>query len=141
MPRYFLRHISRAVVVSLALGAAACGSSTSTPTTPTPNTTTETFSAVLTPNGAKTHTFTASAAGLIVATLTTLTPDSTAKVGLSLGTWNGSQCQIILTNDTATQGTVVTGNVSTTSGLCVRVADSTGALTHDETYTVTVAHP
>jgi hypothetical protein len=140
---FFRRSLWAALAAAAALAVSSCGDSTasSTPTTPSGTTTSETFSDTLTPNGAKTHTFTAAAAGLITATLTTLAPDSTAKVGLSLGTWNGSQCQLILSNDTATQGTQVTGNVSTTSALCVRIADSTGTLTQAETYTITVSHP
>ena len=142
MSRHFFRPLSAGLIVSaIALGAAGCGSSTTTPTTPTTNPTTVKCSDVLSPNGGQTHTFTASAAGLVVATLTSLSPDSTAIVGMSLGTWDGSVCQTILANDKATQGTVVTGNVSTTSGLCVRIYDSGGTLTHDENYTITVAHP
>jgi len=144
MTRPIPRRLAWGLVFSLAALAASCGDSTPTPTSPgTPSSTTETFTGTLTRNGAQTHQFGASAAGLITATLTTLTPDSSAVVGLSLGTWNAlsNVCQNILANDSATQGTVLTGNVSTTSALCVRIADSTGALPQPESYTITVSHP
>ncbi len=124
----------------------ACGDSTSptTPTSPsptTPATTTETFEGTLTPNGARTFTFTAGTAGTVTATLTTLAPDPATPVGLALGTWSGTTCQIVLANDNAVQGTVVTGAVSGAGNLCVRLYDAAGTLPGSVTFTITVVHP
>jgi hypothetical protein len=91
-------------------------------------------------NGSKTFTFTTQAAGTVTATLTSLSPDSTVTIGLALGTWNGSACQIVLANDSAIQGTVVTGTVSGIGNLCVWVHD-VGMLADLTTFVVTVVHP
>ena len=141
-----LKSLSRALLASLIVaGALACsdntlGNTTST-TTPT-TTTTDTFNGTLTTNGSVTHQFTAAGAGSIVCTLTTLTATTTGQiVSLSLGTWNGTTCQLILANDQSTQGTVVTGNVSSASNLCVRIADANGSIPGPTPYTLTVSHP
>ncbi len=136
-----LRLIQTLLVACVAIGL--CGCSNTTPTTPSttnPATTTDTFSDTLNPNGAKTFTFAVAAAGTVTATITVLSPDSTAIVGLSLGTWNGSACQIVLANDNATQGTSVTGSTTTTGTLCARVYD-VGKLTDVASFTMTVTHP
>ena len=127
----------------LALAAGACGSddNNNPPTAPTPPTTvTETYADTIGRNGARTHNFTSSASGTLTATLTTLAPDSALKVGLSIGTWNGANCQLVITNDAATQGTVVTGGVSSFASLCVRIYD-VGNITDPITYEITVVHP
>ena len=112
-----------------------------TPTNPGPAPiVTETFSGDLGRNGARTHSFSTSASGSVTATLTALAPDSALVVGFSLGTWNGSVCNVVLANDAATQGTVVTGGVSSFGSLCVRVYD-VGNITGQISYEVTVAHP
>ncbi len=129
------------VVLLFALAAAACGDRAATPTSPTVTTTivTETFSGTLPPNGATTWPFTTASSGTVTATLTTVAPEGRA-LGLSLGTWNGSACQIIIANDRAVQGTVVTGSVATAGSLCARVYDATG-LAGSADYLVTVVHP
>jgi hypothetical protein len=134
---------SKLLVVALALGFWACGnkSTTTSPTSPTtPTTTTETFEGTLNPNGAKTFPFTIQAAGTVTATLTTVSPDASVAIGLALGTWNGTACQIVLANDSATQGAVVIGSVSTAGSLCTRVYD-VGNLTDVASFVVTVEHP
>jgi hypothetical protein len=126
----------------LATTLTACESSPTPPSdpTPTPAPTTETFSGSVSPNGAVTFPFTVASAGTVTASLTTVQPDATVALGLSLGTWNGTLCQIVLANDNALVGTVVTGAVSSLDSLCVRVYD-TGKVTGTMTYTVTVVHP
>ena len=130
------------VLVPLACAAAGCGNNqTTTPTTPTtPTSVTETFSGTVTKNGAVTHTFTSGAAGTVQATLTSLSPDSSIAIGLSLGTWNGATCAIVLAKDKATQTSVVTGTVSAVGGLCVRLYD-VGNLSGPASYEVLVTHP
>lgn len=115
---------------------------TTTTTTTTTATTTETFSGTLNMNGGATFPFTAGAAGTVTATLTTVAPDSTLAIGLSLGSWTGSSCQISIANDAATQTAVVTGTVTAAAALCARVYD-TGKVTAAQpvSFTVTIAHP
>jgi hypothetical protein len=125
--------------VALGFWACANNSTTTTPTTPT-TTTTETFEGTLNPNGAKTFPFTVLAAGTVTATLTTVSPDASVAIGLALGTWNGAACQIVLANDSATQGTVLTGSASAAGNLCTRVYD-VGNLTDVASFVVTVEHP
>jgi len=130
-------------VLMLSLALVSCGDDTTTPTTPTtPTTITETFSGTVNQNGAITHTFSSTTSGAVSATLTTLGPDSTAILGMSLGTWNGATCAVVLANDKATQGTVITGGVSAFGNLCVRAYD-VGNITPSTpfTYEITVVHP
>jgi hypothetical protein len=127
----------------LSLSAAACDSG-DTPTDPSdpgdpPATVTETFSGSLTVNGGQSFSFTAQAAGAVTATLTFISPDNTV-VGLALGTWNGTICQVILANDNTSRGITVTGQASSGGNLCTRVYD-VGQLGSQATFTVTVVHP
>jgi hypothetical protein len=125
----------------LAGAAAACDDSTTTTTPTTPaQTVTETFSSTLTINGAVTHQFATTSRGTITATLKTLEPDATAIIGVSLGTWNGTSCAIILANDQAAVGTGLLGTVSGVGNLCLRVYD-VGKLKGPATYSVDVTHP
>lgn len=129
------------LAVFLVLAASACGdSSTTTPTTPTPITLTDTFTGTLTKNSGVTHTVVTSNSGTVVATLTSVAPDSTLVVGLSLGTWNGNACQVVLSKDNAVQGSNVIGSASSAGNLCVRIYD-VGNLTSAITYQIDVAHP
>ncbi|MGE3275626.1 MAG: hypothetical protein AB7O67_10970 [Vicinamibacterales bacterium] len=118
-----------------------CGDDTPvTPTQPTPTTVTETFSGTLTVNGAMTHRFATQSGGSAQATLTAVGPDTGDVVGFAMGTWSGSTCQLILTNDAAVQTSVITGTVGTSGQLCIRVYD-VGQLTGPVDYEVTVVHP
>ena len=118
----------------------ACGSSTNTtaPTTP-PVQVNETFAGTLTVNGAQTFPFGVQQTGTITATLSALNPDSTVTVGLAIGTWNGTACQLVITNDKAALNTVVTGSATGTGNFCARVFD-VGKLAAPTDFTVTVAH-
>lgn len=131
-------HRSAACLLLFSGMAAACSNNiTTTPTTPTESIT-ESFTGTLSRNGAVTHPF-ASAPGTLTATLRTLAPDGTLVVGLSLGTWNGTSCQIVLANDKATQGAVVVGNASTTTSLCARIYD-VGSVVEPVSYQIDVVH-
>ncbi|MEZ5317653.1 MAG: hypothetical protein R2752_09660 [Vicinamibacterales bacterium] len=137
------RTVGRSLLaLTLAAAAVAC-EDTQVPTTPTPDpapTVTDTFNGSLSVNAAATFTFAVAAAGNVVATLTALTPDAAATVGVSIGTWNGSTCQEVLSNDNATQGASITGAVSVATDICVRVRD-VGKLSDPQTFTLTVVHP
>jgi hypothetical protein len=137
-----MRLIRTTTGVMLVLALAACGTD-ELPTNPdpvAPDPVTETFSGTLTRNGAATHNFSSQASGTVTATLSALAPDSTLVIGLSLGTWNGSQCQLVITKDNATQASVVSGGVSAFGQLCVRVYD-VGNITVPVTYEISVVHP
>jgi hypothetical protein len=136
------RFITAASVLALVLSTTAgCGDDTPTAPdpTPTPPAVTDTFSGTVNRNGAQTHTFAVSRSGLMTATLTTLAPNSALVVGVSLGTWNGTTCQIVLANDRATQGSVVSGNGGSAGNFCVRVYD-VGNIGDAVEYQVTVVH-
>jgi hypothetical protein len=130
------------LVLAASVAASACGDDT--PTTPTDPTTpvaiTEEFPGTLNPNGGRTHEFSVERAGPVTARLTVLAPDDTVTIGLSIGTWNGSACQIVIAKDAATltSGTVV-GSATGTGQFCVRLYD-VGALTASTEYTVAVEH-
>jgi hypothetical protein len=141
MNRSFARLASLAVLL-LAVGG--CGNG-ETPTEPAPpETVFETFPAdeagTLTLNGAVTFPFTITVAGSMEAILTQLEPDIDSPVGLALGTWNGSICQVVLSHDTAIQGTRVVANTTAVGDFCVRIYDSTGTLARPQTFRIVVAH-
>jgi hypothetical protein len=127
-------------VAVLALGG--CGDDAiNTPTTPTPSpTTTDTFSGVVTRNGAQTHTFSTQASGQVKARLKFLVPDSTVKMGFALGTWNGSSCQLVIAKTDAVESTEIIGAVSALGSLCVYIHD-VGNLTQSTEYQIEVEHP
>ena len=137
------RLMSRALLIlcSSAL-TAACGDNTPPPTLPSagpPPVITETFAGDLNRNGAITFPFLAGASGDIRATLVSI-PEDVSAIGLSLGTWNGSACQVIIASDSAVQGAVVIGQTSVASNLCLRVYD-VGKIPALASFQVTVAHP
>ena len=132
------------VVAATVLLAGACGD-TKTPVIPSNPTnpiepTTVTFEDTLTVNGAKSFGF-GTLNGTVTATLTSLGPDSTVAVGLSLGTWSGTVCNVILANDNAVQGTTIVGQSGTIGTLCVRIYDAAGTLTEPLPFVLTVVHP
>ena len=129
------------LAVVLALGAASCGDDTVvTPTPPAPVTVTDTFAGTLTPNGAASFPFVTASSGDIRVFISALTPDPTLILGLSLGTWNGASCQIILSNDKATLASGVTGTASGSGSLCARIYD-VGNITNPATNEIQVVHP
>jgi hypothetical protein len=138
-----MRHSTTLVTLVLLAGivAAGCGGSDNTPTAPTeptPVLTTETFSGTITVNGAQTHPFAVSRAGTVSAQIKTLS-DETVVIGISLGTWNGAACQIVIANDAAVLGNAVTGTAQSTGQFCVRLYD-VGRLTAGVNYSVEVSH-
>ncbi len=144
-----MRRLSNQLVAALlaigipTFGAAGCGKAT--PTTPTTTTTTpatsvtESFTGSVSINGAATFNFTATASGSVTATLRSIAPTTNAVLGLGLGVWNGTGCQVVLANDAATASATVTGATTAAGKLCVRVYD-VGKLTATQTVTVNVTH-
>jgi hypothetical protein len=128
-------------LISILTAAAACGDDNptpTTPTTPTRTTTTETFAGTLNINGAATHSF-ATGSGQIQVTVTELLPDSTAVIGVSLGTWNGAACQIVIANSSATLAAAVLGTASGPGNFCAYVQD-VGKLKAATDYKLEVVH-
>jgi len=130
-----------AVAFPLLLVSAGCDSVIdSIPTTPDPVTVTETFTGSININGAATHPFFTTATGAVTATVTALGEDPPSAIGISLGTYAGSTCSLVLTNDKAVVTSVVSGVVTTLGGsLCVRIYD-VGSLTQSASYEIRVEH-
>ena len=128
-------------LVAVSLIMSGCHSSSDNPVVaPPPPTLTDSFTGTLTMNGAAVYPFNVTGSSQIQAQLTTLSPDSTKPVGLSLGTWNGSICQIVLDNPNSVQGSVVPGASSATGSFCVRIYDAAGTVVNPQTYTIDVQH-
>ena len=129
-------------IVLLACFAAACDDETPTTPTPTPTSVTETFTGVVTQNGASTHSFAVGGSGAVSATLKAIGSDNTLVVSFALGTWTGSACSIVLANDAATGGAVLTGTMTGIGTLCARVGDvGNVAAGNGAAYTIEVVHP
>jgi hypothetical protein len=127
-------------LVAMAVWTAACsGSTATTPTTTTPSTVTDTYSGTLSQNGAANFSFTTAQSGNVQTTLIQVVPDSTLVVGLSLGTWNGTSCQVVLANDKATRGSSIVGTASAAGTLCVRIYD-VGNVIDPITFQLQVTH-
>jgi hypothetical protein len=135
-----VRFAPSALILAAALLLTGCGddSTSNTPTGPTPVAVTETFDGTLNPNGGITHPFAVQQTGSVTATLSLVAPEGTV-IGLSLGTWNGQSCQIILANDNAVQGNSVVGTATSTGSFCARVYD-VGKLTGFADYEISVTH-
>ena len=129
-------------IAALLLVVSACGGDDSTdiPTAPPPTDVTEAFQGVLALNGAFTHSFTVASSSVITAQLVSLSPDPTLTVGLALGTWNGSICQIVRVNDQTKQGDVVDGATNSPGDFCVRIYDASGTIVQAQAYLIHVFH-
>jgi hypothetical protein len=105
-----------------------------TPSTP-PTVLTETFSGTLLRNAAYTHPFAVNDAGdvsvFLLQSVDPAQPENNAiPIGVSLGTWNGVSCSIVIANDNTTptsadnpsQGLLI-GRATSAGNLCVRVYD------------------
>lgn len=138
MRRSFVRGL---LVATLAATAAACGDDPTVPTQPTPPTPiTSTFSGTLTVNGAITFApIVVTQQGSANATIKALAPDASSIVGIALGTWSGVTCTIVLANDVASVGGVVSGVVQGAGQLCARVYD-VGRIAAPVEFTIEVTH-
>jgi len=152
MRRLFWRAV---LLVAVAVVASACddNNNLSTPTGPTtpPTVLTETFKGTLFKNAAYTHTFTVTDAGdvsvFLLQSVDPANPDNNAvPIGVSLGTWNGISCAVVIANDsilpvntdTPSQGTL-SGRATAAGNLCVRVYD-VGFVRGSVTYELLIDH-
>jgi hypothetical protein len=124
----------------VALVAAGCGGDSTFSETSPSGTVTETFSSTLNPGGGTTHVFVVSGKGPVSATLTAVGDDNTRIVGLALGNWNNSACQLAVANDNAYISLPLTATVSSAGNLCARVYDTKG-VPDATTYSLEVIHP
>jgi hypothetical protein len=132
-----------ALLAVLAIVAIGCNSSETTGTTTAPSVlpaAVDHFTGTLTPNGALTFPFAVQGSGAVSAIVDSVVPDSAIVFGMSLGTWNGTACQVVLPNDQVIQGAGVSGATTTSGSLCVRIYD-VGNLVQPETFVVEVGHP
>ena len=138
-----MRRLSLASLLVASLFAAGCNDPLASLVAPTISVTvTESFTGTLTVNGATSHPFsvTSTGGGSVTATLKTVGPDSSAVVGIGLGTWNGTACQIVITNDRAVQTSSLLGTATSTGSLCVRLFD-VGQIGSPVDYEIEVIHP
>jgi hypothetical protein len=147
MYRFVVRRLVPLAVLLLIVSGCGSDDPGDTPTDPGPVQKADSFSGILTLNGAATHPFSVTATGSMVATLADsrpadpeFPPESAGSVGLALGTWNGSICQLVLTHDKATTGQVVVGNATAAGDYCVRIYDASGTLPRPQTYVIVVDH-
>ena len=124
------------------LALAGCGSdSSTTPTSPTePTYTTDTYTGTLNASETGQHPFTAKTGGAITITMSSLSPTSTVVVGIGLGTWNGTACNVTLQTSAATTGSQYNASAISAGNFCVTVFDF-GNITEATTYSLTVTHP
>jgi len=137
------RQTLRVFPVLVALAFVACDSQDpfEIPTSPDPPAIiTETFNGTVTPNGAQAHPFATQASGSVTATLKFLVPDPAIPMGFALGTWNGSNCALVITKTDAVENTVIIGAVSALGNLCVYIHD-VGNLNAPTEYEIEVLHP
>jgi hypothetical protein len=136
--------MNRSVLGLVAAAGALALATSCNPTAPTANSTltplAESFTALLTTNGADVFPFPEIAAGTVTATLTTIAPDAGLTLSIDLGTWNGSTCAIVVTTNPATEGATVIATANAAGTLCARVSDANGVIVNPESITVTVSH-
>jgi hypothetical protein len=119
----------------------ACGDDNAGGITPDPiPDTTDSFQGVLELNGAIVHSFRVIGPSQITAQLVSLTPNPEKVIGMSLGTWNGSICQVVLDNPATKQGDVVLGATQVVGDFCLRVYDPNASMDPAQFYVVLVTH-
>ena len=143
------RQSCRSLLLVPVLGlAAACGGSNNAnlptgPSTP-PTPITLTFSGTLSRNSAYTHPFSVTDAGdvsvFLITSADTVNPANNAiPLGVSLGTWNGASCAIVIANDKVSPGSYISGRATAAGNLCVRVYD-VGFVPGSSTYELLIDH-
>jgi hypothetical protein len=135
--RNFVTSFMLLAVLTLA-GCSGSNDEPDAPTQPSAVAITESFSGSLNVNGARTHDFGVDRSGQVTAQLKTLS-DQAATIGVSLGTFNGSACAILISKTDAVLNSTVTGIAQSTGRFCVWLND-VGKLTAGVDYTIEVTH-
>ena len=139
-----MRRVTLVFTLVLPLLAAGCGDDPQTATSASAPATivTDTFTGTVDRNGATSHPFpiVSSAGGEVTVTIKSIAPETASVVGMSLGTWNGTSCVAVISNDRAIVSTSILGRATATGTLCVRIFDS-GSLTGPQDYEVQAVHP
>jgi len=108
------------------------------PTQPEPVPVTVTFDGTLTVNGSAVHVFTVERAGGVTAQMIEASIDNVT-IGMSLGTWNGVACQLIIASAAAKEGDLIAGTAQTVGNFCLYLNDN-GTLAAPVDYTIQVVH-
>ncbi|MCC7008370.1 MAG: hypothetical protein IT184_06105 [Acidobacteria bacterium] len=145
----FLRAAAGVLLLAVPVVLAGCDRTQDplTPTTPVAVEVSEPdFTGTLTINGGATRNFTVSNIGIITITIADLQPnrsDASLSIGVGLGIWNGTSCQLFgapsLFNDNAGVGSGIAGYANGAGEFCVRVYD-VGQLTEPVAFTVGIKH-
>jgi hypothetical protein len=139
--RFDFQRVILAPALVLGALAAGCSDDNTVVAAPTPPVQiSESFAGTVSVHGAFSHPFDVARAGAVTAQITSLSPDDTVTVGIALGTWNGSACQLIIANDAAKLSTSVLGTATAPGTLCVRMSDAAGQLTAPTSYELRVDH-
>lgn len=134
------RSLLPAALLAAALGAGCGDTQELTPVDPTPTEITEpAFTGTVAINGGVTIDFSVAAAGIVSTIVDSLQPSATAAIGVALGTWNGTSCEVRIFNDNAGVGGGVAGVANAPGRLCARAYDP-GTLTAPATFSITIKH-
>ncbi len=144
MKRPLLRGVLSVALLTLVAAGCSNNDTTTTPTGPTVAEITEPdFTGTLTINGGVTTNFNVTSTGTVTAIIGVLEPNknATLSVGLALGQWNGTSCQIVpgLVNDNTGIGSGVAGFANAAGSLCARIYD-VGQLTEPVAFVVQIKH-
>jgi hypothetical protein len=127
------------LVALAAMAVGGCETTTSPPPPPPVDPITKTFSGTLAVSGAVVHTFTPTQAGEINVTLKVLAPVSTVTIGMGLGVWTGTSCDLAIADDQAILNELLIGTATGVAEFCARLND-VGQLTAPTDYTIEVKH-
>ena len=100
------------------------------------------FTGTLALNGAVTTHFDVTGAGAVNAIVKTIDPNTSSNsqsIGVALGTWNGTSCQVVLFNDNAGLNSGVAGFANAAGTLCARVYDP-GLLPQPVNFVLAITH-
>jgi len=134
------RRLRRALSVAAlaATAAAGCETTTSPPPEEQPDPTTFSLSGTITLNGATTHHF-PTGAGEIDVRLKVLAPADNVVIGMALGIWTGTTCDLRIADDNAVFNALLIGSATAAGEFCVRMYD-VGKLSDVSDYTIDITH-
>jgi hypothetical protein len=135
------RSLTVLVLLTAASLSAGCGEDEPLPTPTPPAEITESFTGTLNPFSARNFNFVVQNPGSVTASVTALEPDSPTTVGISVGTWTGTACQVVVDRQDAVLNSTVTGTATQAGSICVRIYDSSeNGLPAPVAFTLSVRH-